>query len=135
MPSDDEILKIFSKLSSDNGKTILRKDVKKLIQLLDQNPSNKQIQDAIHELGLLDKVNMSFHECKDLLWTVWSDAQIEVELRKAFSLIDKNNDGKLDAAEFKDFMISYGESVTLGELDEMMKLFDRNHNGKLDYEG
>jgi calmodulin len=137
LPHDDAIIKIFSKLSSDNGKTILKKDAKKFTQLLSQNPSNKQINDALHELGLSGDsiVNLTFNDCKDLIWTVWSDSHVGVELRKAFNLIDKNHDGLIDAVEFKELMINYGESVTLGELDEMMKLFDRNHDGKLNYEG
>ena len=78
---------------------------------------------------------MSFNECKDVLWTVWNEKKIDAELRHAFRVIDKDQNGYIDPSEFKDFMLSYGESLTLGELDEMMKLFDTNKDGKLDYEG
>jgi Ca2+-binding EF-hand superfamily protein len=69
------------------------------------------------------------------MWTVWRDISLENELRAAFKVFDKNKNGSLDVNEFKDFMLSYGESFTLGELDEMMKLFDINNDGKIDYEG
>ena len=125
----------FLKLSIDNGKTILKNDIKKLIQIFGQNPSNKQISDAIIEMGLQDAKAFEFNDAKSIMWTVWTELKADEELHRAFKLLDKNGDGYLDINEFKDFMLSYGESLTLGELDEMMKLFDLNHDGKIDYKG
>ena len=124
---------LFHKHSNDGQ--LATGDCMKLLQLLNQNPTNGQLKTALKEMELSDAPSLSYDEFEGVVWNVWNDSQTENELRDAFKKFDKDGNGFLDFEEFKQVMLSYGEAFTLDELTEMMKLVDVNSDRKIDYEG
>jgi Ca2+-binding EF-hand superfamily protein len=122
------------KLSS-GEETILKGQVLQLAQLIGQNPTAQQINDAIESCELSDKIEMSLDDCYEIIWWVWYDIDVKAELREAFSKFDKDKNGYLDVNEFRTAMQSLGETLTDDELAEMMALVDTNNDGKISYEG
>jgi gelsolin len=57
----------------------------------------------------------------------------EEEMKASFMSFDADKSGYIDAAEFKQAMMTQGEPLTQKEVDDMMKAWDTNHDGKLDY--
>jgi len=50
-----------------------------------------------------------------------------------FSAMDQNRDGFISGQEFRDAMIKLNLGLTLGEIDDMIRLVDANKDGRLDY--
>ena len=60
------------------------------------------------------------------------EGDTEQELRNAFLVFDKDNNGTISAAELRQVLASLGENLTDEELDEMLKLADVNGDGDID---
>ena len=120
---------------SNNEDSLPRDKVIKLAQLIGQNPTFKQMNDAFEACELSDKAELTLDECYAVIWSVWYEIDVDAELREAFSKFDKDRNGFLDKNEFKTAMLSFGETLTEDELNEMLSLVDTNHDGKIDYEG
>jgi len=56
------------------------------------------------------------------------------ELKEAFSLFDKNNDGLISLSEMASMMERLSAKMTEGEVKAVMSLADRDNNGNIDFE-
>jgi Ca2+-binding EF-hand superfamily protein len=56
-------------------------------------------------------------------------------LKEAFRVFDKNNDGYISRSELKKAMASLNEILTDEEVEEMIQEADLNGDGKINYEG
>ncbi len=63
-----------------------------------------------------------------------SEEQI-AEFKEAFSLFDKDGDGKITSKELGTVMRSLGANPTEAELKEMIKEVDTDGNGTIDFPG
>ena len=61
-----------------------------------------------------------------------TDEQI-AEFKEAFSLFDKNGDGKITTTELGTIMRSLGLNPTQAELQSMINEVDANGNGTIDF--
>jgi len=60
------------------------------------------------------------------------DTDSEEEIREAFKVFDRDNNGFISAAELKHVMTSIGEKLTNEEVDEMIREADQDGDGKID---
>lgn len=63
------------------------------------------------------------------------DNDTEEELRAAFAVFDKDQSGKISAAELRHVMTNLGEKLSDEEVDEMMREADVDGDGEIDYNG
>ena len=63
------------------------------------------------------------------------DTDTEEEIKEAFLIFDKDQDGYLTARELRQVMLNLGEKMTDEEIIEMIKEADLDGDGKLNYEG
>jgi calmodulin len=56
-------------------------------------------------------------------------------LKEAFRVFDKNNDGYISRSELKKAMANLNEILTDEEVEEMIQEADLNGDGKINYEG
>ncbi|KAK3584643.1 hypothetical protein CHS0354_003930 [Potamilus streckersoni] len=56
------------------------------------------------------------------------------EMQEAFSLFDKNGDGKICANELKSVMRALGQNPSEKNITEMMAKVDKDNNGSVDYD-
>ena len=59
----------------------------------------------------------------------------EAEIREAFKVFDKDNNGFISPAELRHVMRNLGEEMTEDEVDEMIKEGDIDGDGQVNYEG
>ena len=59
----------------------------------------------------------------------------EDEIREAFKLFDKDNNGFITVAELRNILTYTGEKIRPDEADELIKAIDKDGDGKIDYEG
>jgi len=60
------------------------------------------------------------------------DTDSEVEIREAFKVFDRDNNGFISAAELRHVMTSIGEKLTNEEVDEMIREADQDGDGRID---
>lgn len=59
----------------------------------------------------------------------------EDEIREAFKLFDKDDNGYISVSELKNILTETGEKITPEEANELIKAIDKDGDGKIDYEG
>ena len=78
---------------------------------------------------------MDFFQFAHMVSTKLTEYDPETELREAFSVFDKNGDGKISVDELKAVVESLGGAMTEADLENMLLEADDNNDGFLDYSG
>lgn len=119
---------------------------------LGQNPSESELQDMINEVDadnngtidfpgkipsshvVLDKTSQhsSSLEFLTMMARKMKDTDSEEEIREAFKVFDRDNNGFISAAELRHVMTSIGEKLTDDEVDEMIREADQDGDGRID---
>lgn len=60
------------------------------------------------------------------------DTDSEEEIREAFKVFDRDNNGFISAAELRHVMTSIGEKLTDDEVNEMIREADQDGDGRID---
>lgn len=60
------------------------------------------------------------------------DAVSEEEIREAFKVFDRDNNGFISTAELRYVLASIGEKLTDAQVDEMVLVADQNGDGQID---
>ena len=60
------------------------------------------------------------------------DTDSEEEIREAFKVFDRDNNGYISATELRHVMTSIGERLTDDEVDEMIREADQDGDGRID---
>lgn len=116
---------------------------------LGQNPSESELQDMINEVdadnnGTIDFPGTRWHiivrgdsglyhtEFLTMMARKMKDTDSEEEIREAFKVFDRDNNGFISAAELRHVMTSIGEKLTDDEVDEMIREADQDGDGRID---
>jgi len=116
---------------------------------LGQNPSESELQDMINEVDAdnngtidfpgtcikVDQQDLSLPSCAEFLTMMarkMKDTDSEEEIREAFKVFDRDNNGFISSAELRHVMTSIGEKLTDEEVDEMIREADQDGDGRID---
>jgi calmodulin len=115
---------------------------------LGQNPSESELQDMINEVdadnnGTIDfpgtpsalpsaSTKLTRPEFLTMMARKMKDTDSEEEIREAFKVFDRDNNGFISAAELRHVMTSIGEKLTDDEVAEMIREADQDGDGKID---
>ena len=100
---------------------------------LGQTPTERQLQDMVAEVDVDRSGTIDFSEFLSLMSRELKDADAEEEVREAFAVFDKNNDGKISAEELQLVMAKLGEQLSPEEVQEMIREADLDGDGSIDY--
>jgi len=101
---------------------------------LGQNPTEAELQDMINEVDADGNGTIDFPEFLNLMARKMKDTDSEEELREAFRVFDKDQNGFISAAELRHVMTNLGEKLTDEEVDEMIREADVDGDGQINYD-
>nr|ABK21927.1 unknown [Picea sitchensis] len=129
-----EFREAFSLFDRDGDGSITTKELSTVIRSLGQNPTEAEIQDMINEVDTDGNGTIDFREFLDLMAHKIKDLDSDEELREAFKVFDKDQNGYISAAELRHVMINLGEKLTEEEVELMIKEADTDGDGQVNYE-
>lgn len=88
----------------------------------------------INEVDTDGNGTIDFREFLDLMAHKIKDLDSDEELREAFKVFDKDQNGYISAAELRHVMINLGEKLTEEEVELMIKEADTDGDGQVNYE-
>jgi len=134
--TDDQIQEFkeaFALFDKDGNGTITAKELGAVMRGLGQNPSEEEIRTMIDEVDTDCNGSIEFDEFLLLISNKIRMDSVEDELRDAFKVFDKDNDGYLTAPELRDVMMNLGDPMTVEDITEMVREADTNGDGKIEY--
>ncbi|XP_027931502.1 calmodulin-like protein 11 isoform X2 [Vigna unguiculata] len=104
------------------------------IRSLDENPTLEELQIMMSEVDTDGNGTIEFGEFLNLMARKMKESEAEEELKEAFRVFDKDQDGYISASELRSVMRTIGEKVTDEEVAQMVKEADLDGDGLVDYE-
>lgn len=81
---------------------------------LGQNPTEAELQDMINEVDADGNGTIDFPEFLTMMARKMRDTDSEEEIREAFKVFDRDNNGFISAAELRHVMTNLGASSSVG---------------------
>ncbi|KAJ0238974.1 EF-hand domain-containing protein [Hirschfeldia incana] len=115
---------------------ITTEDLGTVMRSLGQNPTEAELQDMINEVDPDGNGTIDFPEFLNLMARKTKETRDseEEELREAFRVFDKDQDGFISAADLRHEMLSLVEDLTEEEVDEKIREADVDGDGQINYE-
>ena len=121
-PSESELQDMINEVDADNNGTIDFPGTRP-----QQQPCCAQIPPPRVLVCLTDRL-----EFLTMMARKMKDTDSEEEIREAFKVFDRDNNGFISAAELRHVMTSIGEKLTDDEVDEMIREADQDGDGRID---
>ncbi|KAH3853186.1 hypothetical protein DPMN_095708 [Dreissena polymorpha] len=125
-----QAFKIFDK-NKDNA--ICAKELGSMMKSLGQSVTENDIRTMINHADLNKNGVIDFEEFVNMMIGYKQHADPQQELREAFRLCDKDNNGFISSEELRHVMTNLGEKLTDQEVSEMIRAADTNGDGMVDY--
>ncbi|CAD1469697.1 unnamed protein product, partial [Heterotrigona itama] len=124
----------FMLFDKDEDGTITMAELGVVMRSLGQRPSETELRDMVNEVDQDGNGTIEFNEFLQMMSKKMKGADGEDELREAFRVFDKNNDGLISSKELRHVMTNLGEKLSEEEVDDMIKEADLDGDGMVNYE-
>ncbi|CAH1136121.1 unnamed protein product [Ceutorhynchus assimilis] len=135
--SEDQVAEFkeaFMLFDKDEDGTITMAELGVVMRSLGQRPTETELRDMVNEVDQDGNGTIEFNEFLQMMSKKMKDADGEEELKEAFKVFDKNNDGLISSLELRHVMTSLGERLSEEEVDDMIKEADLDGDGQVNYE-
>ncbi|XP_008197239.1 neo-calmodulin isoform X2 [Tribolium castaneum] len=135
--SEDQVAEFkeaFMLFDKDEDGTITMAELGVVMRSLGQRPTETELRDMVNEVDQDGNGTIEFNEFLQMMSKKLKDADGEEELKEAFRVFDKNNDGLISSNELRHVMTSLGERLSEEEVDDMIKEADLDGDGQVNYE-
>lgn len=105
-----------------------------MMRTLDQNPSEGELIDMINEVDADENGTIDFQEFLNLMSLKMKDKNSAEQLKDAFKVFDKDQNGFISADELRRVMMNLGEKLSKEDTDEMIREADIDGDGQINYE-
>lgn len=141
-----EFRETFAFFDKDGDGCITLEELDTVVRSLGQTPTREELAEMIRDVDVDGNGTIEFAEFLALMARKASrggenggggddsgDAADE-ELREAFKVFDKDQDGLISAAELRHVMISLGEKLTDEEVEQMIREADLDGDGQVNFD-
>lgn len=94
-----------------------------------------ELRDMVNEVDQDGNGTIEFNEFLQMMSKKMKGGDGEEELKEAFRVFDKNNDGLISSSELRHVMTNLGEKLSQEEVDDMIKEADLDGDGQVNYNG
>jgi len=123
----------FDLFDKDGSGTIGVDELAKVMRALGRDPTQKELAEIMEKFDDDHSGNLSFEEYKKIIDdNKLSHLEMEIQLREAFLVFDRDKSGTLDAAELQEILCEMGEPLNKKEVDYVMGKVDANSDGKIE---
>ncbi|CAD6206422.1 unnamed protein product [Miscanthus lutarioriparius] len=125
---------VFALFDKNSDGFITSEELGTVTKSLGQNLTGNELQDMIMEVDADGNGTIEFPEFLNLMAHKLKDTDSEEEVKEAFEMFDKDQDGYISAAELRDMMANLGEQQTDEEVKGMIREADTNGDGLVSYD-
>ncbi|KAH8407017.1 hypothetical protein KR222_004144, partial [Zaprionus bogoriensis] len=129
-----EFKEAFALFDKSGSGTISTRELGNLMKSLGQNPTEAELRDLVTEVDANGDGEIDFSEFCALMSKQLTEGDAEEELREAFKIFDRDEDGFISPAELRFVMVNLGEKLTDEEIDDMIREADFDGDGLINYE-
>ncbi|KAK8889583.1 hypothetical protein M9Y10_034333 [Tritrichomonas musculus] len=126
-----EIREAFDQFDTDGSGSIDAKELKVAMRALGFEVTREEIREMIFKVAGGNVPAIDFNQFMEMCGQKILQRDPLVEIKKAFTLFDKDHNGKISLKDLKTATIELGENLTDDELREMIKEADRDHDGEV----
>lgn len=113
---------------------ITAKELATVMRTLGQNPSEGELVDMISEVDADGSGTIDFPEFLNLMALKMKHKDSAEQLKEAFKVFDKDQNGFISAEELRRVMTNLGEKLSKVDIDEMIREADSDDDGQINYE-
>jgi len=129
-----ELKEAFAMFDKDNDQSISIDELGSVMKSLGQNPTEQELRDMIHEVDIDGNGKIDFEEFTQMMaHKMHTQDDQDDEMREAFKVFDKDNNGFISPQELRSVMFKLGEKLSDDEIAEMIREADANGDGQVDY--
>ncbi|XP_020206822.1 calmodulin isoform X2 [Cajanus cajan] len=122
-------------LSEDLIGCITMEELASAIRTLNQNsPRKEELEIMMNEVDMVGNGTIEFGQFLNLMARKMKQTEAEEELKEAFRLFDKDQDGYISPTELLSVMRNIGVKVTEEELEQMIRVADLDGDGRVNYQ-
>ncbi|SPP75545.1 neo-calmodulin [Drosophila guanche] len=114
--------------------SVTSKELAIIMRALGRQPTDNQLQAMINEVDSDGNGSIEMAEFCSMILRKMHDTNHEDELRDAFRVFDKENNGYITSAELKVVLTALGLKLPDDEIEEMIREYDIDQDGHLDFE-
>ncbi|KMZ76016.1 putative Calmodulin [Zostera marina] len=129
-----EFKEAFLLFDKDGDGCITMDELATVIRSLGQNPTKEELLDMMNEVDVDGNGTIEFNEFLHLMARKMKETDADEELREAFKVFDKDQNGYISASELSNVMINLGEKLTDEEVQQMIREADTDGDGQVNYE-
>ncbi|KAK7378405.1 hypothetical protein VNO80_03845 [Phaseolus coccineus] len=132
--TDDQIAEFqeaFSLIDKDCDGFISMEELTTAFRSIVGNPTKEEIQDMISEVD--GNGSIDFEEFLSIMGRKMKETLSE-ELKEAFKVFDRDEDGYISATELRNVMMSLGERLTDEEAEQMIRDADLDGDGQVSFD-
>ncbi|KAK4361666.1 hypothetical protein RND71_020618 [Anisodus tanguticus] len=131
----DEFKEAISLFDKGGDGCITIEELETVIRSLDQNPTEEELCHMISEVDAdHDNGTMEFTEFLNLISKKMKETDSEEELKEAFKVFDKDQNGYISSNDLRHVMINLGEKLTDEEAEQMIKEADLDGDGQVNFD-
>lgn len=126
---------VFDLFDKNGDGSISASELGKVLRAMGQNPTEKMIEETLKKFDKDGDHVIEYEEYLEMLKDFRKDPQIlEIELREAFRVFDKDRNNNLNFAELRRALMHLGEPLTDKEASDLCNMMDANGDNKVDVE-
>ncbi|XP_034654470.1 neo-calmodulin [Drosophila subobscura] len=124
----------FAIMDREQDGSVTSKELAIIMRALGRQPTDNQLQAMINEVDSDGNGSIEMAEFCNMILRKMHDTNHEDELRDAFRVFDKENNGYITSAELKVVLTALGLKLPDDEIEEMIREYDIDQDGHLDFE-